>query len=82
MAGRPLHESHVFYMYRGLIFCVACGGYSSQRAQLLARPCTGDLPKSGEINLCRAWRGLLFGGLARWPDAQPLASRAASTLAL
>ena len=48
-----LHESHCLAWFRGVFFCMRCGGWCTQKPVLLAKPCTGNPNSAGKAVLRR-----------------------------
>ena len=53
--GRLLHATHDLCMYRGMVFCAACGFYAGVHAKKLCQPCRvgfEGLPRTAQGEAC------------------------------
>ena len=64
---KPLHASHKLWAFRGIFWCVDCGGWAHLRAQRLLHPCKGKPTASGARGLTRLAQGLPPRPLVQWP---------------
>ena len=62
-----MHPSHVASFYRGVHFCVACGGWRVKASKKLAKPCTKHPTDAGKQFLKSIEAGRLPQGLTSWP---------------
>ena len=62
-----MHPSHTPSSFKGVHFCVACGGWKVVKSLLLSRPCTGKPSTAGEYFLRRIRLARLPGSLKEWP---------------
>ena len=65
--GAIVHAAHDLGVYRGVFFCLKCGGVAAYRALSLVGPCTLARVQ-GVKNLRRLRAGELPHGTPAWPD--------------
>ena len=62
-----IHQTHKLKVHKGLIFCVQCGYYASNRGIRLISECTERGP-TARNRVLNHFRGILPSGVAEWPN--------------
>ena len=68
VGGSPLHRSHDLVVYKGLYYCLRCGGYATAVPKLLRHECAGVPKLAGRMLLKRLRDGKLPIGVQEWPN--------------
>ena len=72
--GLALHPSHTPARYRGVTYCVRCGGWMIKKGQKLGTTCRP--PTTTGLQFLRdVARGKLPSNLKEWPDQRPAVGR-------
>jgi len=68
ISGKSVPAGHDLFCYRGLIFCMQCGCWSTARILGLSGECLPSKSRHSEIVVSRILRGMKPSGLKAWPD--------------
>ena len=61
-----LHTSRNLALFRGVFFCMRCGGWCTEKPVILARACVGNASAAGRLALRKLEKRLLPGRV--WPN--------------
>ena len=61
-----LHTSHILAWFRGVFFCMRCGGWCTEKPIILARVCLGNAKSAGRLALRKLEKKLPPG--RGWPN--------------
>jgi len=72
LGNNVAHHSHSLYYYRGLHFCINCGGTGAYKFHKLAIKCipipANDKTSRGAVTVDRLSKGKLPSMMKEWPD--------------
>ena len=80
--GQSSHSTHSLRIYRGIFYCVKCGGLGHKKLDLLAGHCS-TVKEHGSRVIAKIGLGLLPPGISAWPSEEvpnlsPVDKRASS----
>ena len=68
---RLLHDTHVLWHFRGILFCSFCGSHATTAPRRLVDPCRLVASALGKRVVRAIMEGNLPTDVDKWPDALP-----------